>query len=451
MVAATLFAAAPGDAFADPPAPSTYDVHMASGKRLAEEESWLAARAAFEAAYTSQPRAAPLVQIAACEQALQRWPQALAALERALRDHAATLDESEKKAAEQALSELRAQIGTLDVVIAPPDATLRVDGDDQPGKGPRRSIVLGPGPHRLEARLSGWAPAARTVTVAGGGTLTIELALAPDRGHVTVHAPEPAMLIAVDESRVGAGEWSGWLPPGPHVVHVYSALGTAWSMAVDVVAGAAIEVSPAQQGTAGAPPEGTARAARGPYALLAWSAFIPLPPSDFVGSAVGFSGGSRLGYRFAPIVGGELSFEYAHAGASGEGKPSFADAPGTTVPIAYALSSFRVGLGVRLMTSGQHVRFVQVFSGGVMHDSIQWTPGAPGITRQGASGVDGFGASETGVEIDFARVLLGLTLQQVIGSRGALELAQHDAFSADTFAGPQYSIGLGVRGGYRLW
>ena len=453
VVAVALSTGATGPARAEPPPGATgrYEQHMASGKKLLEDESWLAAQAEFEAAYAAQPRAAPLVQIAVCAEAVQRWAQAIAALERALRDHAATLDEVEKKAAEQALAELRAQLGTLVVSIAPPDATLRIDGEDQPGTGPRRSIVVGPGQHRVEARLEGWAPAARTIALGSGGGATLELALAPDRGRVTVHAPDGANLIAVDESRVGTGEWSGWLPPGPHVVHVYAPQGAAWSMAIEVVAGAAVEVSPAQQGSRSAAPEGPRRPVRGPYGLLALTAFVPLPPTDFVGTAAGFSGGVRLGYPLTPIVGGELVVEYAHAAATGEGKPAFADTPGGVVPLSYALSSLRAGLGVRLTTTGERARFVQVFSGGVMYDAVRWTPGSPGITRQGASGVDGFGMSETGVELDFSGGLLGLTLQQVIGSRGALELARHDAFAADTFPGPQYALGLGVRGGYRLW
>ena len=88
-----------------------------------------------------------------------------------------------------------------------------------------------------------------------------------------------------------------------------------------------------------------------------------------------------------------------------------------------------------------------------MYDSIRWTPGsgAGALPRQGASGADGFGLSETGLEVEISRVLLGLTLQQVLGSRGALDLAQHDKFSAETYGGPQYTLGLGLRGGYRLW
>ena len=180
---------------------------------------------------------------------------------------------------------------------------------------------------------------------------------------------------------------------------------------------------------------------------------MPLPPTDFAGTSLNLSGGLRLGYRFASIVGGELALEYAQASADGQGKPSYADTPSGSVPFSYRLSSYRGALGVRLMTTGQRVRFVQVLGGGVMFDAIHWTPGAGAgtVTRQDASGVDGFGLSETGLEIDLSRVLIGVTLQQILGSRGGLQLARHDQFSADTFAGPQYAIGLGLRGGYRLW
>jgi hypothetical protein len=389
---ASSLAAAPVLAQAPPSASAPYEQHMANGKKLFEEESWTAALAEFEAAYAADPRAAPLLQIAACEEALQRWPRAVAALERALRDHGATLDEPEKKAAEKDLAELRAQIqtGSVEVVISPPEATLRIDGEDQPAAGAKRVIVLGPGPHRLEARLPGYLPAAQTVTLGGGDAVSITLGL----------------------SQKG--------DPGP-------------------------------EDAAG--PEGASPRVRGLYGLLAFNTFVPLPPTDFTGTSLGFSGGLRLGYRFASIVGGELGFEYAHTSADGRATPSFTDTTGTSLPFSYGLSSFRAALGLRLMTTGQRVRFVQVFSGGVMFDSIRWTPGAGAgtVTRQDASGVDGFGMSETGIEIDLSRVLLGLTLQQILGSKGGLQSARHDQFSADTYGGPQYAIGLGLRGGYRLW
>ena len=192
-------------------------------------------------------------------------------------------------------------------------------------------------------------------------------------------------------------------------------------------------------------------APRGPYFIGALSAFVPLPPSDFSGTGVGVSVGARAGYRFAPIAGGEIGFEYARAAASGQGRPSFADTSGMTQPLGYALSSFRFGAHVRLMTTGERVRFVQVLGGGVMIDMMRWDAGPGSLARQDATGMDGFAMSETGFEIDLHGGLIGLVLQQLVGSSGGLTHAKHDAYAAETYGGPQYAIGIGLRGGYRLW
>jgi hypothetical protein len=373
---------APAAARADEPE-ATYQQHMASGAKLVEEENHAAARAEFEAAYHALPRGGALVSVAQCERALFRYPQAIAALERALKEHRATLGEDERKAAEEALAELRAQLGFVQVVLVPARATLRIDGEDQAQGVSQRTMPLAPGSHRLEARLDGVTPAGQTITVASGETAAIKLRLVP----------------------VGSAEAEAQSP----------------------------------------------RAGRGLYFIGALGAFVPLPPSDFSGTAAGVSAGARIGYRFAPVVGAELGFEYAHAAASGEGRPPFADAPGAAQALRYTLSSVRFGASVRLMTTGPRVRFVQLFGGGVMADAVSWEPGAGALPRQSAKGVNGFALSETGFEIDIDGGLIGLALQQLVGSAGGLDRAKHDAYAAETYGGPQYAIGLGLRGGYRLW
>ena len=383
LVAAALAAAIPARAG------ETYEQHLASGLKLLEDENFAAARAEFEAAYQAGPRATPLLDVALCERAMFRYPQAIAALERALRDHASTLEESDRRSAEASLAELRAMLGFVQVELVPRDAILRIDGEDQPRGALQRTIPLGPGAHRLEARLDGYWPAAQTVTLAAGDQAAIKLRL------VTTSTPPP--IFTVPE------------PPAP----------------------------------------------RGPYLLAAVTGFVPVQPTDFSGGGAGVSGGARVGYRLAPVVGAELGFEYAHFGASGQGKPSFADAvSGSTgaFPLHYALSSFRIGLDLRLMTTGRTLRFVQTFGGGVSIDSVTWQPGSGSIvTRQDARGADAFGMSETGFELDLSGVLLGLTAQNVIASSGALDHPKHDQFSGNTYGGPQFSIGLGLRAGYRLW
>ncbi|MFT3773681.1 MAG: PEGA domain-containing protein [Minicystis sp.] len=363
-------------------AEDAYRQHMAAGAKLFDEEDHEAARAEFEAAYRAQPKASALLRAALCDKALFRYPQAIATLERALHESGAALDPGERKAAEEALAEMRAQLGSVQVVLVPAAATLRIDGEDQPPGASQRTIPLAAGSHRLEARLPGYAPAAQTITLASGETAAIKLRLVPGS---EIDAPAPAA------------------------------------------------------------------AARGPYVIGALSVFVPLPPSDFSGTGVGVSVGARAGYRFAPVVGGELGFEYAHVSASGQGRPSFADTPGAVYKLDYALSSFRFGAHVRLMTTGERVRFVQVFGGGVMADALSWTPGAGTVARQSGKGANGFALSETGLEIDLRGGLIGIALQQLVGSTGGLTHDKHDAYAAESYGGPQYSIGLGVRGGYRFW
>lgn len=363
-----------------------YKQHMAAGAKLLEEENHAAARAEFEAAYRAEPKGAALVNVAACEKALFRYPQAIAALEQALRDHRATLDEADRKAAEASLADLKAQLGFVQIILVPADATLRIDGEDQPKGVAQRTIPLAPGSHRLEARMAGHTPAGQTITIASGETGAVKLRLVPGSPDAS---PDPTSELR--------------------------------------------------------------KAARGPYVLGAANVIVPLPPKDFSGAGVGFSVGARGGYRFAPVAAAELGVEYARTGVSGEGRPSFDNEQGTTYPLAYALSSFRASLHVRLMTTGERVRFVQTLGGGVAVDSMSWKPGAGDPVRQDAKGVNGFALSETGLELDFGGPLLGVTLQTILASSGGLDHEKHDDYSAETYGGPQLSFGLGLRGGYRFW
>jgi hypothetical protein len=362
-------------------AEAAYAQHTASAARLLDEEDFVAAQAEFEAAYRARPKARALLDAGRCEKARFRYPQAIALIERALAARPDPLDDPSRRAAEEALAELRAQLGSVQITLAPAHATLRIDGEDQPPGAAARAIPLGPGSHRLEARLAGHVPAGLTITLAGGDQVAVKLRLLSE----TDPAAEPPTR-------------------------------------------------------------------RGLYVLGALTGFVPVGPTDFSGTAAGISGGARVGYRLAGIVGAELGFEYAHAGASGRGKPSFVDGS-ATYPIGYSLSSFRFGVNVRLMTTGERIRFVQTFGGGAMRDSISWQPtgGGPAIARQGLSGMDAFAMSETGFEVDLAGGLVGLTAQQFLGSSGALDAAKHDKFAANTYGGPQFALGLGLRGGYRLW
>jgi hypothetical protein len=377
LLAVALLAVAPS-ARADA---EGFKQHMSAGQKLVEDENLAGARAEFEAAYAAQPRAQALLEVAACERAMLRYPQAIAALERALSAHGGDLSEAERGRARAAVEEMRAQLGHVEITLSPAGATLRVDGEDQP-QGARK-IALGPGTHRLEARLAGHAPAAQTISLDSGETARASLTLKPEAGPVQA----------------------------------------------DVVV----------------PP---AASPRGAYLLAGVVIFVPLPPTDFTGTAPGVSVGARAGYRLTSVVGLEGSLDYARYVVSGTGRPSYAD---LTPELRFEHQAVRGGVHLRLMTTAERVRFVQTLGGGVMGDFTRWTPGASGPARQGKSGANGFALAETGIELDIRGGLIGVLMQNLIGTSGGLNHDKHDAYTAETYAGPQYAIGFGLRGGYRFW
>lgn len=381
LLAAALLAGAPG-ARAQAGAEG-FNQHMSAGQKLVEDENFAGARAEFEAAYAAHPKAQALLEAAACERAMLRYPQAIAALLRALSAHASDLGEAERRQARAAVEEMRGQLGHVEVTLSPAGATLRIDGEDQPLGA--RKIALGPGTHRLEARLAGHAPAAQTLTLESGETARAALTLKPEAG--PQHAEASAIPAAVSSPR-------------------------------------------------------------GAYALAGFVVFVPLPPTDFSGTAPGISVGARAGYRLASVVGLEGSLDYARYVVTGTGRPSYAD---LTPDLRFEHHAVRGGAHVRLMTTGERVRFVQTLGGGVMGDFTSWTPGASGPPRQGKSGVNGFALAETGIELDIRGGLIAVLMQNLIGTSGGLAHAHHDSYAAESFSGPQYAIGFGVRGGYRFW
>ena len=381
LLAAALLAAAPS-ASAQAGA-EAFKQHMAAGQKLVEDENWSGARAEFEAAYAALPRAQALLEVAACERAALRYPQAIAALEKALAAHAAELSVPERQRARAAIEAMRGQLGHVEVTLSPAGATLRIDGEDQPAGA--RKIALGPGTHRLEARLAGHLPAAETISLESGSTARATLTLKPESG------PEHA-------------------DPGA--------------------------------------PSAPSASPRGAYVLAGFVVFVPLPPTDFSGTTPGVSVGARAGYRLASVVGLEGSLEYARYVVSGTGHPSYAD---ITPDLRFAHHAIRGGAHLRLMTTGERVRFVQTLGGGVMGDFTSWTPGSSGVERRGKSGANGFAMAETGIELDLRGGLIALMMQNLIGTSRSLDQAKHDTWSAETFSGPQYAIGFGLRGGYRLW
>jgi len=421
----------------DTPADS-YKKHMANGVKLFNDGNFAAAIVEFEAAYAERPKASPLLNIALCQKSLFNYPKAIAALERALSLHGDTMEAEDRAASENAIKEMRALLGYVKVELSPSHATLLVDDEPLPQGAADKPVPLGPGKHVLAARADGYESAEETITVTSADRdKIVRLALVPNKGWVVVKTDDPEMAIAIDQQPLALGEWAGLVEPGTHLVQMYKPNGPEYTFQVLVVAGKAQEVRPEIGGVPIAvprpgtiptptPPAAKAKIAkppdpplRGAYALATGGVFLMLGENGAGGTA-----GARLGYRLRTSIGLELMFDYANN--------KIETTSGTST---VALNSARFGGGIRLMSPGRKARFVATIGGGAAYNWLGAGKSPGGVA---------FVNIDTGFELDWSGVLLGLAAQQTLLLGGAdtplVELAD-----------PRVTFGLGARIGFGAW
>jgi len=417
------------------PLGASYKRHMSNGVTLFNDGNFAAAIVEFEAAYAHDPRASPLVNIALCHKALFQYPRAITALQRALEKHASTMEPEDKLAAENAIAEMQKFLGFVSVEISPSHAVLLVDDEPQPEEAKDKPLPLGPGKHRIGARAEGYEDAEETVTVTSGDrSKVVRLALEPNKGWVVVKTDDPEMAIAIDQQPLALGQWAGLVEPGTHLVQMYKTGGPEYAFQVLVVAGRAQEVRPEVGGIPIAlprtlppaqtspPPHTIARPPsppmRGAYAQATGGVFMMLGEEGAGGMV-----GARLGYRMTTPLALELLFEYANNPIA------------TRTDSTVRLSSVRFGGGFRLMSPGRKARFVATIGGGLAYNWLGKNTSPGGVA---------FVNLDTGVELDWSGVLVGLTAQQTL-LLGGTDTAEVE------LADPRVSLGLGARVGFASW
>jgi hypothetical protein len=445
-----------------------YRQHMEYGVKLYQDKNYQAAVAEFEAAYRVRPKASPLINISLCYKGLFIYPKAIAALETALAKHPDSMSDADKKAAQEAIVEMRGLLAYVTLDLSPPNAVVTVDGEDLPPGAASKPIPLGPGTHRISARADGFASSAESVNVASGQKdKKVKLRLVPDKGWVTVRADDNKTAIAIDGKAMGYGSWAGFLSPGTHLVQMYQpGASSSYSVNVSVTAGKTQDIRPGVGGvpiTAGGPPpdvppdvpdkpapkpEPVTPPLRGIYGLVTASLLAPLAhPQEFKGGEgeSGAAGGLRAGYRLNNAAAFEGMFEYGNVTVEDE----FLERS------SYSLSSLRFGLNLRLMTPGRKVRFVGTLGGGLVHDTLEYDIHEDdqlepiGIVCKpdeckGTSGWDPYLLSELGIEMEFGGVLVGAAFMTYFQAMKGLDSA---AYGND----PIVSAGGGVRIGYATW
>ncbi len=443
-----------------------YRQHMDVGISLYEQKNYVAAIGEFEEAYKARQKASPLLNIALCHKAMFAYPKAIRALETALAKHSDTMDENDRKAANTEIEEMRALLSYVTFKVAPGQFSLRIDGDSYPEAAQGKAIPLSPGPHAIEVTAEGYAPAQDRVTLASGQR-TLQYALRPNMGFVKIRAATPKYAIAVDQKALDYGEWSGLLPPGPHIIDMYvpGSPTPPYRVRLDVEVGKTYEVSPGKGGVpllgAGLgttpappippPPKPPAPPIKGPFVLATISVFAPTEhPAAFIGEEMspGVSAGLRAGYRVNTPVSFDAMFDYSNVLV----------AKGADQSVSYNLELIRAGLNMRLQTPGKTARFYGNFGGGFVWESLEFNyEGATGRAKcldpkgytaidpscTDVVGYDGYFLIEGGLQLTLGGVLVDAAIGTFLQStRG---------FGKGTYKDWLPVFEGGLRVGYGFW
>jgi len=160
------------------PAQKQADRHFKSGVALFKEAKYAEALAEFERAYEIAPHPLVLYNIAGCHRELSHYGEAVTYYSRFLSDGKGKVPTARLAAAQAELDGILARIARVTVTIAPPidGVTLSLDGAvlDQPVM----PLIVPPGDHRLVAHAGGRRDAERTLRVASGDEISVELTLA---------------------------------------------------------------------------------------------------------------------------------------------------------------------------------------------------------------------------------------------------------------------------------
>lgn len=386
-----LAASTPGRAA--PAAPSEAKRHFDNGVRLAEDRNFSSALVEFEASYQQNSTAAALQNIAVCQKGLFRYAEAIATLERMTRDFSAQLSAADKRAADDAIAEMKALLGTIVIRTSPADARVTINEKQLSAEALAKPVSLAAGQYRIAAEAPGHARVEQTVSVVSGQKdVPVDMVLAPSAGE-----PAPADSAASDAAApepppAPAGPLRGWV----------GYLG----ITGDTLAGAVPENYQAQ-----APRQG---------------------------AAVGLIGGYRFGKRFA--LEGQIEFAGHTLTACPRGVASCPE----TQQLKYTLGTVRIGPNARLMTDGRVFRGVGHAGFGAAAHTVSQVKVQPGATDPFADKLQGAGGYITlggGIEVNARHFLFDLLLTGTVETKGNLPFSQRTITTG----------GLTFRVGYGAW
>jgi hypothetical protein len=369
-------------------APGDAKRHFDNGVRLAEDRNFASALVEFEASYQQNPTAAALQNVAVCQKGLFRYAEAIATLERMMKDFGAQLSAADKRAADEAIAEMKSLLGTIVIRTTVAGARVTINENAVAPEALGKPVPLAAGQYRIAADAPGHGRTEQTISVVSGQKdVAVDLVLAPLAGAPAASdgaAQEPAPVPALPQRG-----WVGFL-----------------ALTGDTVNGAVPQKYQAE----------------GPRQ----------------GAAVGFIGGYRFTRRFA--LEGQIELAGHVLVACPQGEPQCAD----NRQVKYTLGSVRIGPAARFMSDGRVIRAVGHVGVGAVAHTVSEVTVAPGVDNPFAEklqGAGGYLALGIGAEVNVRHFLFDLLLTGTVETKGNLPFEQRTISTG----------GLTLRVGYGAW
>ncbi len=469
----------PGGAQADAPAPgaarqaetevdaATRDArrHFKAGSKLYRDGNYGGALAEFEEAYRLKPGPGSLQNLALCQKALFRYAEAAGSLAQLLEKHEKELSEGERRAVDDALSELRALVASVRLRVRPEHARVLLDGRTLTPADWAEPIVLNVGEHALSAEAPGFATERRLIRVAGGQRELPQLVdLRCVAGFVDVTSSDPSANISIDGVPKARRAYRGPVEPDTdHLLQVYREgvepfertfqVGLCKTLAIR----AQLEASEAAPPTDPAGPKAASNAAAqapvGFFGQLSLDVLglsrqpLSLDLSKARGGALAALG-IRAGYRLSSPVALDWMLDVGALEVVGAVDPT-----NTTLTRDYSLRSIHFGPNLNLMTTGDKLRFVTTIGAGMVHHRLA-VQGNQGFRAAEAGGLDPYFRLELQLGFSFKHFLGAIGLVALIDGSTALQRgftdSQSDGLTRD-LGTTLPMVGLGLRGGFSQW
>lgn len=197
------------------------DQHFKRGVALFNEAKYTEALAEFQRAYEIAPHPLVLYNIAACHRQLSHYADAVNFYRRFLNEGKGVVAATRLTAAQSELDATLLLIARVTVTVSPALDGTTVLLDGAPLDTSTMPLILPPGEHKLTARVTGRPDAERTVRVASGDEVAVELVLTEPP--LVRDAPGETPGIATP---MGVEATAAPAPSGPPVFGIGAGFGT---------------------------------------------------------------------------------------------------------------------------------------------------------------------------------------------------------------------------------